>query len=214
MISDHDLVLAAKATYDLKAIPVFEGIGNSIRIFQSKVDGLNLIGVEGTHNAVGWGLDFFVIPTRDHEAASHPNLGFLHAGFYAASLLAMSTIRALVGQEPYGIYGHSLGAAEALLIGGLLIDDGLPPVRIGAFAPPRVGGEAFVSIVKPYASAYRYADDPVPLAPFWTKRFPYEQVELNKLGKSIGWIKFTDHHIDNYVEAISKLSLSVAAKTQ
>lgn len=214
MISDHDLVLAAKATYDLKAVPVFEGIGNSIRIFQSKVDGLNIISIEGTHNPIGWALDFFALTVKDHEAANHPNLGFLHAGFYAASLLAMSTIRALIGQEPYAICGHSLGAAEALLIGGLLIDDGLPPMRIGAFAPPRVGGEAFVSVVKPYSSAYRYCSDPVPLAPFWTKQLPYMQVALNALGVAGLWIKFADHHVDNYVNAISKLSLSVAAKTQ
>jgi predicted lipase len=203
MLSDYDLVLAAKATYSPSAVPVFEGIGNSIRIFQSKIDGLNTIAVEGTHNPLGWALDFCAMKTEDHEAVNHPNLGFLHAGFYWASLLAMGTIRSLIGTEPYAICGHSLGAAEALLIGCLLIDDGLPPIKIGAFAPPRVGGDDFTNVARRYSSAYRYGDDPVPLAPFWTPKFQYKQVPLQEIGHFLFNV-FSAHHIDCYVNAVPK----------
>ena len=203
MISDYDLVLVAKAAYDPKAIPIFEGIRQSIRIFQSKINDLNIIAIEGTHNPIGWALDFCALKATDHEASDHPSLGFLHAGFYAASLLAMPTIKQAIGSDPFAICGHSLGAAQALLIGGLLIDDGKLPVSIGAFAPPRVGGDQFVNIVKPFSKAYRYGDDPVPLVPVWTKQYPYLQVPLIEIGE-FRFDVFSSHHIDNYVNSVPK----------
>jgi len=207
MISDYDLVLAAKATYEPKATPIFECLGSSIRIFQSKINDLNVIAIEGTHNPLGWALDFFAIAAENHQAIDHPALGFLHAGFYAAATLAMPTVKTAIGQEPYAICGHSLGAAEALLMGGLLIDDGRPPVRIAAFAPPRVGGEQFVNVVKPLTNAYRYSDDPVPLVPFWTTKFPYKQVPLIEIGETSFDNGFNANSINNYVNAIENIQL-------
>ena len=203
MISDYDLVLAAKATYDPKAIPVFEAFDQAIRIFQTKKDDLNIFAIEGTHNPIGWALDFCALKATDRQALNHPNLGFLHAGFYAAALAAMPFIKYRINGEPFVLCGHSLGAAQALLIGGLLIDDKIPPLKIAAFAPPRVGGEQFVNVVKSLTSAYRYADDPVPLVPIWTPQFPYKQVPLIEIGEFMFDV-FSAHHIDNYVNAVPK----------
>ena len=203
--TDIELVQAAAATYDPAAAPFYNDFANAIDIFQTtRADGLNIIAIEGTHDAQGWGIDFCALGIEDHPGTNHPTLGFVHAGFLASALLALPHITA---KQPYAICGHSLGAAMALLIGGLLIDNGTPPMKIGAFAPPRVGGEQFVKIVATVPlCAYQYGNDPVPRVPFRIlPLFPYMQVAMTSIGTP-RLDEFSCHNIANYVAGVTEKS--------
>jgi hypothetical protein len=197
VVSDHDLVLAAAATYDPANKPFLESVNGALRVFTTKVGDVTVVAIEGTHDPLGWAIDFLAIPTEDHETGEHFSLGFLHAGFYASALEIIPALKAI--KPPFALTGHSLGAALALLIGALLIDEGRPPVKIGAFAPPRVGGDRFVSVATsvPFC-AYRFGDDPVTDVPLTLQDFPYRQVPLTTAGKP-KWIAIDCHHIANYV---------------
>lgn len=204
MISDHSLVLAAAATYDPAGKPIFTGIDGAMRVFLSVVDGLNVVAIEGTRNVAGWALDFVAIPEELRATVSHPTLQWMHAGFYTAAIDALPIVREIAQKGPFALAGHSLGAAEAGAIGALLILEGLKPVKIGMFAPPRVAGDKYVSVVSSVPNcAYRYADDPVPMVPFSLHDFPYRQVSLTQIGRGLFARMILDpfvyHHIQNYV---------------
>ena len=213
--TDAELVRCAAAAYDPAAIPHFEDADNAIRVFlTTRADGLNIIAIEGTHDVVGWALDFIAINVEDQQGINHATLGLVHAGFYAAAVSALTRSALIAARGPYAICGHSLGAALALLIGALLADDMLPPVKVGAFAPPRVGGEIFVkaATARPFC-AYRFGDDPVTEVPIWfPPRFAYKQVPLTQIGPQpllkyplLGDIRGLVrgfHHFPNYVSGV------------
>jgi predicted lipase len=186
-VSDIELIDSAAATYT-RTDPAIDDIDNAIRFFTSKAaDGTTIIAVEGTHDPQGWALDFAALDInapnlftdpRQHTAV-HPALGMVHAGFLAAAIASLARLQALAGSAPYAISGHSLGAALALLCGGILSLSGQKPVKVGAFAPPRVGGPAFVAVMAGLpVTACRYSLDPVPMVPFTLPDFPYQQVPL------------------------------------
>jgi hypothetical protein len=202
MISDRALVLAAAATYEPKAVPIIEAVEHAVRIFRTSIDGLAVFAVEGTHDELGWALDFFAARADDHETLNHPTLGFVHAGFHLAAMAVLPRLALAAQGIDYAITGHSLGAELALHLGGMMIDDGHPPVKVGAFAPPRGGGARFVKIVTsvPFC-AYRFGNDPVPTVPWTLPGFPYEQVPLTSIGKPMR-VPFDAHPIDNYVAAV------------
>ena len=212
--TDLDLVSCAAATYT-RDDPFCDVLGSSLVIFTSRLpSGLLTIDVEGTHNPPGWALDFLALEADSHLGLNHPDLGWVHAGFYAACHLAFQKILPLAQQEPLAIDGHSLGAECALMLGAMLTVAKLPPVKVGAFAPPRGGGAQFVRIATsvPFC-AYRYGDDPVPEVPFTIDPlFPYQQVPLTHVGPPATGIatnilaeliaKTGDHHIGNYVTGV------------
>lgn len=201
--SDSELVNAAAATYEPGATPFLQNPGFPDRLFRAeRADGLVTFAVEGTYDLAGWIGDFLALGTKDQPTKNHPTLGFVHLDFYEAALRLLAPIEAEARQRPVAICGHSRGAALAAMLAGLLIDDGLPPVKIGLFAPPRAGGALFVKIVTSIpCSAYRFGNDPVPEVPFTLPDFPYAQVPLIQVGQV-----FPDaiqcHHIANYVAGV------------
>jgi hypothetical protein len=214
--SDSELVDAAAATYSA-AVPFIDDFDSAIRVFlTTRADGSTIVAVEGTHDPLGWALDFCALSIRQQGGIAHPSLGFIHAGFNLAASRVFDRIAAELKRRgtPFAMAGHSLGAALALLIGARLsVDAGLTPVKIGAFAPPRVGGDAFVNIVKtiPLCAVW-YGDDPVPRVPFhWMPLWPYDSPPLNHVGPDAtlddNWldnlhVKVQHHHITNYVTAV------------
>jgi predicted lipase len=202
--TDSELVDCAARTYTPGAIPFIDDLVSSIRVFlTTRADGLNIISIEGTATTGGWLIDFLAIKATDHEGVNHPSLGFIHAGFYLAAQAVIDRIVEAASKGPYALAGHSLGAAMALLFGGLLIDRGMPPIKIGAFAPPRVGEGQFVKIVGTVpVSAYIFGNDIVPDVPFTIlPAFPYEQVELIQVGQPRA-DRLSCHAISNYVTAV------------
>jgi hypothetical protein len=202
VISDHELVLAAAAAYDPAGKPSYEAVDGALRMFTTKVRDVTVYSIEGTHDPITAALDFMAIPTEEHEVGEHDSLGFVHAGFYSSALELLPGLRSVGLIEPFALTGHSLGAAVALFIAGMLIDRGYPPVKIGAFAPPRVGGAKFVSIVTsvPFC-AYRFGDDPVTEVPLTLLDFPYQQIPLTAIGRPMS-PSVSCHHVGNYVTAV------------
>ena len=207
MISDRDLVAAAAATY---ATPTadFSGADGAVRVFRSVIDGVPTYAIEGTHDPLGWALDFMALPIELHASVEHPDVGFVHAGFNAALDSVWATLVAAMAKDPiYVIVGHSLGAGLAILATGRQVALGRPPVQWAAFAPPRVGFKQLLALVaKVPGHAYRNGNDPVTDVPF--RALPlwvYEQVPLVR-GGNVYHPPWDAHHIENYVALVSSLA--------
>ena len=201
--TDAELVDAAAATYT-RTDPLAQDVGGAIRAFLTlRDDGTKVIAIEGTHDTLGWLIDFLAIPVEQHATAQHPTLGTLHAGFYSAAQVILPKIELAIKGTPWAITGHSLGAALALLIGALAAEDDNPPVKIAAFAPPRVGGPDFTAAISAIStSAYRFGDDPVTEVPFtFPPDFDYRQVPLIMIGAPIEPATRC-HAIENYLSGV------------
>jgi hypothetical protein len=210
--SDADLVAAAAATYASGATPI---IANEVdRVFLTQIGEFSVFSIEGTYNLPGWLGDFLALGVREHPTKNHPTLGFLHLDFYESALRILPPMVAAAKAGPTVIGGHSRGAGLALLTGALLIDQGLRPAKLAAFAPPRVGGAQFVKVAcsVPF-SAYKFGDDPVPEVPFTLDPlFPYRQVPLTKIGAPLPGLHALDcHHIANYVAGVKAYLTKEAA---
>lgn len=203
--SDAELVDAAAGTYNAAATPLVTDFGKSIVAFLTArpSDGLPIIAIEGTHDPLGWAIDFLALPVGAHATTMHPTLGRLHAGFYAAAQAIIPKIAIATAGRPWAITGHSLGAALALLVGAMMAEDDHPPIKIGAFAPPRVGMASFVGAIAAIpTSAYRFGNDPVPEVPFTLPpEFAYAQVPLIAVGTAM-LPPWRCHAIENYVTAV------------
>ena len=210
--TDSELVDLAAATYLPGAAPFLQNSGFADRLFRTiRADGLTIFAVEGTYNVPGWIADFMALGVRDHQTKNHPTLGFVHLDFYTAALRLLPPVEAAVRAGPVAITGHSRGAALAAMLCGLLIDDGLAPIKMGLFAPPRAGGPLFVRVVTsiPFC-AYKFGDDPVPeVPPTLLPDFPYAQVPLTKVGDPSP-NAIDCHHIGHYVAAVHSLTASKA----
>lgn len=213
MLTDRQMVLAAASTYDPDSKPIIQAFpdkwwrDSAVRIFSTPMPGINALAIEGTHDPVGWALDFLTFAMPYHSVDnSNTDLGPVHAGFYQAALKVYPAVRQQIGSAPFALIGHSLGAALAALLGAMLIADGIMPVQIGLFAPPRVGSQKFLDILKGATwKAWRYGSDPVPTVPFrLMPEFPYYQLQLTGIGTPVSGIlgSLKQHHITNYVNGI------------
>ena len=205
--TDSELVEAAAETYVRGGEPFASDIDGAIRAFlTTRADGLNIIAIEGTHSGIGWLLDFFGLTANDHQGIEHRSLGWLHAGFYNSATVLLPQCILIAERGPFAICGHSLGAVLALMVGALLINDDKPPVKIGAFAPPRGGGWQFVKTATsvPFC-AYRFGDDPITDIPLTLPDFPYEQVPLTAIGHKM-FDPLDCHAIGNYVSGVKALA--------
>jgi len=205
--TDAEMVNIAAATYTTAAAPFLDHDGTPDRVFlTTRAEGLLEIAIEGTYNLPGWASDFLALGVRDHEVKNHPTLGFIHFGFYESAIRLLPRMELVAKGKPFSIQGHSRGASLAFMLSGLMIDDGMAPIKVGGFAPARAGGALFVKIATsaPFC-AYKFGDDPVPEVPFtlWPD-FPYAQVPLNKIGKPMP-IAIDCHNIANYVGGVTAL---------
>ena len=211
MITDHDLVLAAAATYKT-ADATFYGLNGTARAFRTLVDDTAIYAIEGTHDSLGWALDFMALPISSHVTAEDEDIGWVHSGINAVlESIWPALIAAMSKDEKYAITGHSLGAGMALLATARMVAFKHPPVRWAAFAPPRVGFKKMVDLVATIpGNAYRNGNDPVTDVPFKAEPlWLYEQVPLRR-GDEVCHPPWDAHHIDLYVKLESELSSSVA----
>lgn len=211
--TDVELLEVAGQAYRADATPFFYDLVLGVKVvFRRTHAGCAVMGFQGTRDGWGWLTDFTTWMVADQAGVDHKTLGLVHAGFYRASLICLGKILDIADKEQVALAGHSLGAALALLVGGLLADHGTPPVRIGAFAPPRVGGKQFVDLATSLPGcAYRYGRDPIPEVPFTLEGLGFEQVPLTQLKPPKFLPKLWwpwDHHFANYDYAIRALVLS------
>jgi hypothetical protein len=205
MISDHDLVLASAATYTT-VDATFSSLDGTARVFRTVAGDTAIYAIEGTHDPLGWFLDFMALPVELHASVEHPDIGFVHGGIFAVLMSVwppmLSAILADVKAElKIALTGHSLGAGCAVQATALLVTLGIALVRCAYFAPPRVGFKKMNDLVdQAQTTAYRNSNDPVtdvPLCapPLWL----YEQRLLHRGGPPPYHPPWDAHHIANYV---------------
>lgn len=211
--TDVELLEVAGQAYLADAAPFFfdEMMGVKV-VFRRTAAGCAIMGFRGTQTAWGWVTDFTVWMAADQRGVEHQTLGLVHEGFYRAALICLGKILDVADKEQVALAGHSLGAALALLVGGLLTDHQTPPVRVGAFAPPRVGTKQFIDLAAGIPTcAYRYGRDPVTEVPFTLRGLSFEQVPLThlrppRLLPKVWWPG--DHRFENYDSAVRALAQS------
>ena len=207
MITDRDLVLASAASYVIQK-PTFTGFGGAVCAFRTVIDGIAVYAMEGTHDRIGWALDFMALPVPSHATVEHPDVGWVHGGINAAlDSIWPQLFMAMNQDKEYAITGHSLGAGLTVIAVARMVATGHMPVRWAAFAPPRVGFKKMIELVaEASGNAYRNGNDPVPDVPFRAEPFwIYEQVPLRR-GGAVCRPPWDAHHIDRYIELEAALN--------
>lgn len=140
----------------------------AIRLSQS---GVPIVVYRGSKILVDWERDFEAFARVDKD------LGLVHAGMYQGVRLSVSQAAAIIGDRPYFIGGHSLGAGRGNLAAGVGVVTGRPPLGVVLWGEPRAGGDKLVSLLGPipvrsYWNTGVLFDDPVPDLP-WDEPIPF-----------------------------------------
>jgi len=161
-----------------------------------------------------WFRDFLAIPI--HPLFNHPQLGWIHAGFWLGMEEAYAAIKAYFENVPIVdplITGHSLGAAHATILAGLFAIDrpSLEMTRI-VFGEPNeaIGRKGLNGIVEKRAVNYSFRNqacqriDPVTIAPAPPYDCPTSHIRvvvpgLTSVGLDLGEL----HHMPNYVASVA-----------
>jgi|ERR1700679_1435859 len=173
-------------------------------------DGIDYLVFRGSVTPEDWMRDMNAIPVW------HPNIGFVHAGFFAGLDTLYPIVKAVISGG-VTILGHSLGAARACDMSGLFAEDcssnKLPcPVKtLVTFGQPR---PAFINLKRIIDKAgivhrsYRNRNDPVPEVPF---PFPLpfihteDYISLDAAPSPTDLEPLRDHHIQLYIQGVTTL---------
>jgi hypothetical protein len=173
----------------------------------------DIIAFRGSTSEQDWIRDFMGWPSR-HEA-----IGYCHSGF----LEGMDTVADEIAQaitaskRPFALTGHSLGAARALILGGLLITAGIIPDLAVTFGTPRPGMAKLSHILNGAGFPirhYRNGPDPVTevpltLPPLWLYQKPQPDTPLvvapPEVEDAFHW-----HHMPLYYEGVKGFGLGPA----
>ncbi len=106
------------------------------------------------------GSVIFLDWVRDGRALATPTrIGHVHAGFFAGMEKMWAEARPILTQSVI-VCGHSLGAARAAILTGLMVADGMAPIARVVFGEPKAG---LLDFVKPIADvpgrSYRNGDN-------------------------------------------------------
>ena len=151
-----------RAAYDRIAVVELPAVENRYALFESDRKRRSDIAIRGTVNLKNALFDVEFLKRRS------PELGVaLHSGFEKVAYALYADLRPRLRREyAVRVSGHSLGAAEAIIVAMLLSRDGFRIERVLASAPPKVtdaaGWARFASLpVLRVAAPY----DPVPFLP-------------------------------------------------
>lgn len=212
-ISDLVCIQAINDLYNQKGNfdHIFDGTGtDGVYCGIKYINGNTLVVYRGSITFEDWAKDFFTIP---HEIISHPKLGDLHAGFALGSTKMIDKIIPLIRGEVI-LTGHSLGAAQAPIGAGLLVDAGIIPKAVITFAAPKPGYIQLANLLEPIKEIREYVNmnDLVTHVPFTLIAFSfthirYPAIQLNvPTTKDDPWGVLGEHHHELYLEGTSKLS--------
>jgi len=150
--------LLADAAYCVT--PTFGAANSAARAVSTTTEDGLAIGFPGTNDLACWQANLDVRLVNTHQ------LGAVHHGFWDS---VQSLWPMLSQKTPVVIYGHSEGAALALLYAALLCLAGKPPGAVFAFEPPKVSADSVLGTVLSNAGValhlYRNGNDLVPLVP-------------------------------------------------
>jgi Lipase (class 3) len=127
------------------------GADDGIYWATKKFDGYDVVVFRGSITLQDWidDLRALPIPTR---------IGHVHAGFYTDMEKVWNEVKPMLTQ-PVVVTGHSLGAARASVLCGLMKADGVIPARRVVFGEPKPGLLDFAQFIKDIPGAsYRNGD--------------------------------------------------------
>jgi hypothetical protein len=121
----------------------------------ARVGDLNFIVLRGSETFIDWWRDFDAWSDPFHKL----NLGHVHPGFYLGMEQVWAEAKPLVGPKVV-VTGHSLGAARASILCGIMALDGCAPTARVVLAEPKPGFSDFAQLIAPIPSvAFCNGDD-------------------------------------------------------
>ena len=139
---------ACAASYDPLATAAFQDEAHVVHVFLSEIDGVHCFTFEGTHDFAEWIVDFICVEV---PLFNHAQLGPVHLGMMRDVLAVYRPIMAYLeslGWPEYDLAGHSKGAGEALIMTGVMKQQGHPPRKTVALEAPRIA----TSIMRAYVA--------------------------------------------------------------
>lgn len=128
------------------------GIDDGVFWGLKKLPGYDVIVFRGSITLQDWINDIRAVPIPT-------KIGFVHHGFYSDMEKMWSEAKSIITQ-PVIVTGHSLGAARADILAGLMTLDGKPPVLRVVFGEPKPGLTDFGAFIsKIPAFSFRNGDD-------------------------------------------------------
>jgi hypothetical protein len=199
LLADLDACAAVSDAYG--AVPSI-AVGD-VRLVITRKPWGSMIAIPGTRKDVlaDWIRDLAALP---HESRTHPQLGECHSGCLSGAEMAFDPALRAIGDDPYILALHSLGALGVLL-GAMLTLAGKPPLRIVTFGAMRVSIGADVPNILHAAAgvSYRNAGDPVMGLPPWP--YGHWRAETQLGADAPDWIP--DHYIEAYSAALGLLAV-------
>jgi hypothetical protein len=203
IITDAQLAQLCADAYNPQAVWDTVWTADDIHVTHKIIEGTDIIVFRGSVDFVDWLADFDALPHK------HPRLGWCHAGFLRYMDLVFENIMAVVGKEII-VTGHSLGAARASILAGLLIDHGSALKARVVFGEPRPAFRQLATIIQQSgceSRSYRNGADPVtqvpisfdPLLPY---RHPSPLIDINVSPDPGDLSPLQYHHINLYVKGV------------
>lgn len=188
------------------------GLDDGVCCAMVRLAGYDLIVFRGSDNIPDWIRDLTVMPLGGHKVLL-TRIGHVHAGFFMGMEQVWTELRPML-QQPAIVAGHSLGAARADDLCGLMVVDGAPPVRRVVFGEPKPGLQDAADMIKDIdGRSYRNCDavhhDLVTDVPFWippdfefVRATPTAAVTAEPAGDVIARLgPFALHHMPLYLAA-------------
>jgi hypothetical protein len=205
--TDLDCCQACSDTYRSDADWDKQWTQDDIHVALRKVSGVDVVAFRGSVDAKDWFEDFRGLPRH------HPLVGWCHRGFLdGMDFVVQELLVAGIGKKkPFAITGHSLGAARALIVAGILTAHKIYPARIITFGTPRPGMSKLSRILNNGGYPirhYKNGPDPVADVPFaipflWPYRKPQHDLALNVPPEKDEDDPFKWHNISLYLLGIA-----------
>lgn len=171
------------------------------------MEGVDIIVFRGSRTLADWLRDLDALPHK------HPLLGWCHGGFLRYMDLVFEEVMSVVGRNIV-VTGHSLGAARASILTGLLLAHGSEVEARVVFGEPRPGFNQLRTIIQQsrcQSRSYRNLEDPVPTVPVALGTLlryvhPSEPLRLDESPvETIRQDLMRFHAIELYVRALGRL---------
>lgn len=188
------------------------GLDDGVCYALKKLPGYDLIIFRGSSTFLDWIRDVMVLPLGKMLPLKS-RIGHVHFGFFAGMEHVWGELLPLLTQ-PVIVAGHSLGAARAAILCGLMIADGRAPVRRVVFGEPKSGLADFCDLVKTVPGvSYRNGDGrhhdlvtdvPLTIPPDLAFGRPTPFVPVTALPPAFDqWGMFSYHHMPLYSAGVS-----------
>jgi fermentation-respiration switch protein FrsA (DUF1100 family) len=89
----------------------------------------------GSFTLIDWLRDLCAVA----NPLCHDDIGPVSPGFYSGMRTVQREMLAIIGSDPVILAGHSLGAARASILAGLMVTTGRPPIGRVVFGEPKPG---------------------------------------------------------------------------